>query len=681
MKTKLSELKPLVLLTLLLLVMSSIYSESLDWKVLPKTNIPFSPPEMMKQYLNTEAIALLKSHEENPDRFPGKDNIEIYKKERRELYWNLLGGKPSLSPLNPVIVRKGTKPTYRYEVLYYESLPNFFVPAILFLPLTEPPYPGVILPCGHSLEAKGSPDYQKLGILLAENGIAALIYDPPGQGECITFIKEDGKPEFWGTTEHTVVGLGCILLGSNYAKYEIWNGVRALDYLATREDIKKEKFGCSGCSGGGTQTTYLMALEPRIYVAAPSCYLTSCERLLNTIGPQDAEQNIFSQIKYGYNHSDYIFMHAPNPVLVCCATRDFFDISGTWDTFREAKRLYSKLGVNQLCDLIEVDTEHGLGKAQCEEIVERMLLWLEGINKEVEEQIEDSELLTKEEYQACKSGNVSEIPNATNIVNMNREKEKEYAKIRESRWNSYSLTEKQSKVREIINVVDYNSTPDPVVDELERLDSKPIPEAKSIIPFIIKPEENIVLPGFLFESEQSVISVIIYTHPEGKGHDPNRIQDYLKKGVYVCAVDLRGTGETVPIHSKNDMSKIVGQGWEDSFGAYLIGKSYVGMRVSDYFAIIKYLKKKYENEVQIGIDATGILCVPAIHSAFLLLPQSIELNLTGLISWSETIENPRIQGQITNVVHGVLQEYDIPQLLSEFPDGKVTVQKTVPPTF
>lgn len=681
MKAKLSELKQLILLPSLLLVMSLIYADPLDWKVLPKTNIPFTPSEMVKQYLNTEAIAILKSHKENPDRFPGKDNIETYKKERRELYWNLLGGKPSLTPLNPVIVRKETKPNYKYEVLYYESLPNCFVPAVLFLPLTEPPYPGVIIPCGHSLEAKGNPDYQRLGILLAENGIAALIYDPPGQGECITFVKEDGKPEIWGTTEHTVIGLGCILLGSNYARYEIWNGIRAIDYLETREDIKTEKFGCSGNSGGGTQTAYLMALESRIYAAAPSCYLTSWERLLNTIGPQDAEQNIFSQIKYGYDHSDYIFMHAPNPVLVCCATRDFFDISGTWETFREAKRLYAKLGVNHICDLIEVDTEHGLGKDLREEIVERLLLWLNGVNKEVEEQIDDAEVLTKEEYQVCKTGNVREIPNATNIANMNQEKEKEYIKVRESRWASYSLIEKQSKVREIINVADFNSTPEPVIDELERVDSESIPEAKSIMPFIIKPEENIVLPGFLFESEQPVTNVIIYTHPEGKEHDTNRIQDYLNKGIYVCAVDLRGTGETAPISSKNDICRTVGEGWEDFFRAYLIGKSYVGMRVSDYFATIKYLKKKYGNEVQIGIDATGILCIPAVHAAFLLLPQNIELNLTGFITWSEMVRNPRIQGQITNIVHGVLQEYDIPQLLSELPEGKVTVQKTVPPTF
>ena len=136
-------------------------ADSLDWNILQKANIPFKPQDMMKEYLNKSAMVYLKSFEENPNRFPEKENIESYKNERRALYWSLLGGKPEPTPLNPVVVRKGTKSTYRYEVLYFESQPNFYVSAILFLPLSQPPYPCVIVPCGHSQEAKGYAEYQK----------------------------------------------------------------------------------------------------------------------------------------------------------------------------------------------------------------------------------------------------------------------------------------------------------------------------------------------------------------------------------------------------------------------------------------------------------------------------------------------------------------------------------------
>ena len=87
-----------------------------------------------------------------------------------------------------------------------------------------------------------------------------------------------------------------------------------------------------------------MALDDRIVAAAPSCYITSLERLFATIGPQDAEQNITGQVAFGMEHADYVTMRAPQPTLICVGTRDFFDIQGAWTTFREAKLLYGMLG-------------------------------------------------------------------------------------------------------------------------------------------------------------------------------------------------------------------------------------------------------------------------------------------------------------------------------------------------
>ena len=66
--------------------------------------------------------------------------------------------------------------------------------------------------------------------------------------------------------------------------------MRALDYLLSRPEVDKTKVGITGNSGGGTHTSYIASLEDRLHVAAPSCYLTSWRRLLETIGPQDPEQ-------------------------------------------------------------------------------------------------------------------------------------------------------------------------------------------------------------------------------------------------------------------------------------------------------------------------------------------------------------------------------------------------------
>jgi len=56
---------------------------------------------------------------------------------------------------------------------------------------------------------------------------------------------------FLCTVEHTLMGVGCILLGTNTAQYRIWDGMRAIDYLQSRQDIIADKIGCTGNSGGG----------------------------------------------------------------------------------------------------------------------------------------------------------------------------------------------------------------------------------------------------------------------------------------------------------------------------------------------------------------------------------------------------------------------------------------------
>ncbi len=183
-----------------------------------------------------------------------------------------------------------------------------------------------------------------MGALLALNGMAALVFDPIDQGERGQYFGPGGWPDLWGCKAHAMIGVGSVLLGRNTARFEIWDGMRAIDYLQSRPEVDPRRIGCTGNSGGGTQTSYLMALDDRIRCAAPSCYLTSTLRLMQTIGPDDAEQNLFGQFVGGPQEADWLLMRAPSPVLMCAATKDFFDIGGTWDSFRYAKRLYTRLG-------------------------------------------------------------------------------------------------------------------------------------------------------------------------------------------------------------------------------------------------------------------------------------------------------------------------------------------------
>src|SRR5690606_16692692 len=100
----------------------------------------------------------------------------------------------------------------------------------------------------------------------------------------------------------------------------------------------------TGNSGGGTMTTWLMAYDDRIVAAAPSCFITTLDRLFHTIGPQDCEQHFPGQGPLGIDHTDFITMRAPKPTLILAAEQDYFDFSGTRTAAKEAEAVYRVLG-------------------------------------------------------------------------------------------------------------------------------------------------------------------------------------------------------------------------------------------------------------------------------------------------------------------------------------------------
>ncbi len=238
--------------------------------------------------------------------------------------------------------------------------------------------------------------YQRAGILLAKSGMAALCYDPIGQGERHQILQPDGRPRFENGVEHMLVAPGSILLGRSAATYRIWDGIRGLDYLESREDIDLQRLGLTGNSGGGLVTTLLMALDERVACAAPSCYITPVKEMLETNGPGDSEQQVYGEITQGLGHADYLMIRAPKPTLICAATQDdMFDISGSWRSLREAKRFYGRLGYPERVDLVEADVVHGFFRPLREGIARWMRRWLIGIDDAVVET--DSSLLSEEE--------------------------------------------------------------------------------------------------------------------------------------------------------------------------------------------------------------------------------------------------------------------------------------------
>jgi pimeloyl-ACP methyl ester carboxylesterase len=190
----------------------------------------------------------------------------------------LLGGFPSRTPLNAKVTGGFSRDGYRVETLVFESRPKFYVTADVYVPTsTQPPFPAVVGVAGHTQTSKAAAFYQHGWISLAKRGFLVIAFDPPGQGERIQYYDPElGRSRVGtATSEHTAVGLQCILTGSNVANYIVWDGMRAIDYLLTRNDVDPKRIAVAGNSGGGMQSAYLAALDTRLAAAAPSCFLTS----------------------------------------------------------------------------------------------------------------------------------------------------------------------------------------------------------------------------------------------------------------------------------------------------------------------------------------------------------------------------------------------------------------------
>ena len=158
----------------------------------------------------------------------------------------------------------------------------------------------------------------------------------------------------------------------------MWDGIRALDYLLSRPEADRNHVAVTGNSGGGTHSTYLAALDDRIHVAMPSCYITTWGHLLDTIGPQDAEQCIPPSLADGLDHADFVTAFAPKPYLILSAIRDFFAIGGARQTYEEARRVYTALGAGDKIRMVEADDGHGYSAPRRAAAYRWVSKWLKG---------------------------------------------------------------------------------------------------------------------------------------------------------------------------------------------------------------------------------------------------------------------------------------------------------------
>lgn len=602
-------------------------------------------------YLHKRASALLEQ------RKTAITSVGERKKLVRDRMTEALGGFPERTPLNPQVVGSIERDGYRIEKIIFESQPQFYVTANLYLPTRgTPPYPAILYPLGHEPGGKSYPVWQQMLVSLARKGYVALTWDPVGQSEREQFYDADlGETKLRSsTTEHTMLTAQCLLVGDHLARYTVWDGMRALDYLLSRKEVDARHVGCTGNSGGGTHTAYLSALDDRIQAAAASCYITSWERLLDALGPQDGEQNFPYWLSNGLDFPDLLYAFAPKPFLILSAIRDFFPIDGARETFAEARPLYDNLS------RFEADDGHGYSAPRRAAAYRFFGRTLKGVEDNEPETV--AQTATAEELYCTKTGQVSTALKGEDVFSLNR-KRAEVFRVQRPAFSP-------EIVRKLLHLeVVRGKVPVKPYGTIERAGYR-------IEKLMYESEPGILIPALLFvpNGGQQKRPAALVADGKGKAASLDGIEALVRNGSVVLSIDARGLGE-----GRRDSRDVSGD-YSNSMTALLVGKTMAGMRALDILRGVDLLTERADVDPRkISVSGKGLAALPALYAAA-LDTRIQKVALEEMLASYQSMVDRRIHHEMwENVVPGALRYFDLPDLVRSIAPREVRIDKPVDP--
>lgn len=379
------------------LMIATIFSSCLGKKSTLDKDHP--EPNNIRKYLVTAASQITNSS-------LNVKTLEAWKTIRPERYSELIEMlslqdvpyEGERSPLNVHVTGIINCDGYHIEKLYYESLPGLYVPANLYVPDSiKAPVPGILYVCGHSRTQKVH--YQTHPAKFARLGFVCLIIETIQWGEV--------KGEHWGCYANG--WFHWYSRGYTPAGVEVWNAIRGLDLLAQRPEVNNEKLGVTGISGGGAQSWFIAAADPRVKAVAPVCGASTLEAQINTRtidGHCDCMMPINTYLR---DFQDIGGLIAPRPLLICQADRDGLNkVESVEKIFYDLKKLYKLYGEEDKIDLVITPGGHSYHKISRERIFSFFLNHLmdKDVSPEEAGDIDESpeSLLTEEELRVYTEG-------------------------------------------------------------------------------------------------------------------------------------------------------------------------------------------------------------------------------------------------------------------------------------
>ena len=260
-------------------------------------------------------------------------------------YMPVNGRRPDLNvQITGTIKQKG----YRIEKLYYESLPGLYVTANLYIPdRIRKPVPAILYVCGHGANQKVY--YQEYPRKYAQLGFVCLLIETIQLGE----VRGEHHGCYyrgwfnWYSRGYTPAGV------------ELWNAIRAIDLLVERPEVDPDNIGVTGTSGGGAQSWFIAAADPRIRAAAPSAGATTLKAHILTRSVDHHCDCMMPINTFCRDFKDIGALIAPRPLLIIQNDRDPLNqIEGVRELYTDIRKIYALYGLPRDIDLAEAPGGH-----------------------------------------------------------------------------------------------------------------------------------------------------------------------------------------------------------------------------------------------------------------------------------------------------------------------------------
>ncbi len=249
---------------------------------------------------------------------------------------------PQKTALNPQVFGKLERDGYTIEKVLLETYPGFYLGGNLYRPAgKEGPFPGIVSPHGHW--SYGRLENQPLGsvparaINLARQGYVIFTYDMVGYNDTRQ------APHGFGGRREALWGFGVLGL-------QLWNSMRAVDFLTSLSDVDPKRLAATGASGGATQTFLLSALDSRIRFAAPV-------NMVSGIMQGGSECENAPLLRIDTSNIEIAALTAPRPMLMVSTSGDWTRNTPN-EEFPAVKSIYSLLDAESQVENVHFDSPH-----------------------------------------------------------------------------------------------------------------------------------------------------------------------------------------------------------------------------------------------------------------------------------------------------------------------------------